>query len=105
VVDSDESTRYVLETHLKRAGFNVVTSSTGDEALEKVDMSKPAAIISGLFLAKIDGLSLRKKLLEDSSYKNIPFILTSSLKNESTVIRAQSLNIFHYFKNPILLRR
>ena len=100
VVDSDESARHMLDSHLKRAGFNVMTCALGDEALEKVDIAKPVAIISGLFLPKMDGFSLRKKLLEDSSHKNIPFILTSALKDEASIVRAQSLDIFYYFKKP-----
>jgi diguanylate cyclase (GGDEF)-like protein len=100
VVDPDISVRYMLETHLTRLGFPVVSCSMGDEALEKIDVRKPVAIISGLMLLKMDAFSLRKKLMEDSSHKNIPFILTSAVKDENSIIRAQSLGIYHYFKRP-----
>jgi two-component system, cell cycle response regulator len=100
IIDPDISIRYMLETHLLRAGFKVDSYPMGDEALEKIDIKKPMAIISGLTLPKIDGFSLRKKLLEDSSLKDIPFILTSATKDETSIIRAQSLGIYHYFKKP-----
>ncbi len=100
VIDPDISVRYLLETHLRGAGFNVETCTMGDEALEKIDVNKPAAIISGLMLPKMDGFSLRKKMLEDSDLKNIPFILTSSVKDDKSIIRAQSLGIYHYLKKP-----
>jgi len=100
VIDPDISLRYMLETHLMSAGFRVVTCAMGDEALEKIDMAKPQVIISGMMLPKIDGFSLRNKLLEESALKDIPFILTSSVKDEKSIIRAQSLGIYHYFKKP-----
>ena len=100
VIDPDISIRYMLETHLIRAGFNVETFAMGDEALEKIYTRKPMVIISGLMLPKIDGFYLRKKLLEDSALKDIPFILTSSTKDETSIIRAQSLGIYHYYKKP-----
>jgi diguanylate cyclase (GGDEF)-like protein len=100
VIDPDVSVRYMLETHLSRVGFSVLSCAMGDEALEKIDIRKPMAIISGLMLPKMDAFSLRKKLMEDSSHKNIPFILTSAVKDENSIIRAQSLGIYHYFKRP-----
>lgn len=100
VIDPDISIRYMLETHLTRAGFRVETFPMGDEALEVIDIRKPMVIISGLMLPKMDGFSLRKKLLEDSALKDIPFILTSAIKDETSIIRAQSLGIYHYFKKP-----
>ncbi len=100
VIDPDISVRYMLETHLRGAGFEVITCAMGDEALEKIVLYKPQVIISGIMLPKIDGFSLRNKLLEDSTLKDIPFIITSANKNEKSIIRAQSLGIYHYFKKP-----
>lgn len=100
VVDPDPGVRFMIETGLAREGLRVVTCSMGDEALEKIYLQKPAIIISGVTVPKIDGFSLRKKLLDDSTLKEIPFIITSSIKDDRSVIRAQSLGIYHYFKKP-----
>ena len=100
VIDPDISLRYMLETHLVSAGFKVITCAMGDEALEKIDIMKPLVIISGVMIPKIDGFSLRNKLLEESALKDIPFILASTIKDEKSIIRAQSLGIYHYFKKP-----
>lgn len=100
VIDPDISLRYMLETHLSSAGFKVFTCAMGDEALEKIDIMKPAVIISGMMLPKMDGFTLRAKLLEESALKDIPFIMTSSIKDDKSIIRAQSLGIYHYFKKP-----
>ncbi len=100
VIDPDISVRYLLETHLERAGFNVQTCAMGDDALQLIDINKPLVIISELMLPKMDGFSLRKKMLEDSSFKDIAFILTSAVKDETSITRAQSLGIYHYYKKP-----
>lgn len=100
VIDPDDAVCYMIEAHLKSAGFNVVTCAMGDEALERIDVKAPTAIISALMLPKMDGFSLRKKLLEDSALKDIPFIMTSAVKDEKSIIRAHSLGIFHFLKKP-----
>jgi PleD family two-component response regulator len=100
VIDPDISLRYMLETHLQNAGFNVITCAMGDEALEKIDLMKPQLIISEIMLPKMDGFSIRNKLLEESALKDIPFIITSAVKDEKSVIRAQAQGVYHYFKKP-----
>ena len=61
VIDPEISLRYMLETHLVSAGFNVITCAMGDEALEKIDMMKPRVIISGVMLPKIDGFFIEEQ--------------------------------------------
>jgi diguanylate cyclase (GGDEF)-like protein len=100
VVDPDPGVRTILESHLERSGFKVSSCDAGDEALRIIDMHKPDIVISGAMLPKIDGFTLRKRMLEDSSLKDIPFILTSIVKDERSIVRAQSLGIYHFFKTP-----
>ncbi len=100
VIDPDDTICYMLETNLKAAGYNVVTCRMGDEALERIDLSAPSVLVSALMLPKMDGFTLRKKLLEDSAHKDIPFILTSAVKDEKSILRAHSLGIYHYLKKP-----
>jgi two-component system, cell cycle response regulator len=100
VVDPDLGARTMLESHLGRSGFRVKSCTAGDEALRIVDTQKPDIVISGAMLPKIDGFTLRKKMLEDSALKDIPFVLTSIVKDEKSIIRAQSLGIYHFFKTP-----
>lgn len=100
VVDPDIGVRTMLETHLGRSGFRVTSCVAGDEALRIIDTRKPDIVISGAMLSKVDGFTLRKKMLEDSALKDIPFILTSIIKDEKSIVRAQSLGIYHFFKTP-----
>ncbi len=100
IVDPDENVRLMMQVHLAREGFEAVTCVTGDEAPGIVDAVRPSVIVSSLHLPKLDGFALRKRLLDDSVNKDIPFILISSVKDDGSVVRAQSLGIYHYFKKP-----
>jgi DNA-binding response OmpR family regulator len=80
----------------------VAEASDGDEALKKIAEEGFDLIISELMLPKIDGFMLRDSLLKRSGTKDIPFILLSHRKDESSVIRSYKLGIDYYLRKPFL---
>lgn len=103
IVDNDEVNIDILKLFLENTGFQVVTAKDGEEALSYVDDNPPDLIISEIMLPKMDGFLLREMLSRKSHTKNIPFIITSHLKDNDSVQRAASLSIAHYFKKPYML--
>jgi diguanylate cyclase (GGDEF)-like protein len=103
IVDNDEVNIDILKLFLESTGFQVVTAKDGEEALNYADDNPPDLIISEIMLPKMDGFLLREKLNQKSHTKNIPFIITSHLKDNDSVQRAASLSIAHYFKKPYML--
>lgn len=103
VVDTDRVNIDVLKTFLENVNYQVITAGDGEEALRAAREDPLDLIISEIMIPKIDGFLVREKLLAESSTKNIPFIIVSYLKDESTVRRAAELGIGHYFKKPYML--
>ena len=58
VADDEESIRVVLERYLTRAGFNVITASSIDDALLLLDHWSISAVVVDLLLGASDGLTL-----------------------------------------------
>jgi diguanylate cyclase (GGDEF)-like protein len=102
VVDDDKVNADVIKTFLENAGYAVAEASDGDEALKKIAEEGFDLIISELMLPKIDGFMLRDSLLKRSGTKDIPFILLSHRKDESSVIRSYKLGIDYYLRKPFL---
>ncbi len=71
--------------------------------MDMIEKEKPDVIISEILLPKIDGFSVREKMLTSTSMKDIPFILVSHKKDEESIQRSFSMNIEHYFKKPYTL--
>jgi len=103
IIDSDKTNQDILKIFLQNLKYKVILASDGEEALSVVEKELPDLIVSEIMLPKIDGFVLCEKLQQQSSTKNIPFIIVSNLKNEDSVKRAISLGIEHYFQKPYML--
>jgi CheY-like chemotaxis protein len=65
-VDDDKDWRFVLETTLSGAGYEVITVENASEAWTRADQFQPDLVILDLDLAGENGLMLMKFLKENS---------------------------------------
>ncbi len=103
IADTDLFHLETLEVVFSQAGFKVLSCTDGEKELDMIEKEKPDVIISEILLPKIDGFSVREKMLTSTSMKDIPFILVSHKKDEDSIQRSFSMNIEHYFKKPYTL--
>lgn len=80
--------------------IEVFHTSNGSDALRLIDIQRPDVVVSDLFLAEMDAFQIRQRMLASSDLDTIPMILISNQKNDSSILRAQKLEIFHFFKRP-----
>jgi CheY-like chemotaxis protein len=80
VVDDDpdfvEITRIILENN----GYDVVSASDSNEAIEKMRNDKPDLVLLDIMMSQpLDGVEVSKKMLEDDNLKKVPIIVVSSI--------------------------
>jgi CheY-like chemotaxis protein len=63
VVDDDATARELVERHLGRAGFAVVTASGGKEGLRLVQELRPAAVTLDIIMPDLDGWTVLPRQL------------------------------------------
>src|SRR5690348_2830786 len=102
VVDDDESTRDLLSELISEEGFRVVTSSSGEEALEIGSRESFAVIISDMKLGpNLNGLDVLR------AYKAIQpeseVILITAFGSMETAIEAVKAGAFDYLSKPFKL--
>jgi len=68
---------YYLETVLDDAGFNVLTASNGEEALEKVKEKKPDFISLDLVMPKKSGIKFYYELRRNKEWVKIPVVIVT----------------------------
>lgn len=79
IVDDDDEILSLLETLLRRAGFNVVTSSNGLGALESIrDGLRPDLIILDVMMPEVHGWEVGKALKESPESESIPIVILSA---------------------------
>jgi AraC-like DNA-binding protein/CheY-like chemotaxis protein len=62
IVDDDDTTRWTLETHLRREGYSVALAATGNEGLARVETVRPDVILLEFRLGDMDGVEFLREL-------------------------------------------
>lgn len=54
-VDDEDDVRHLIQVKLKKAGFEVITASNGEDGVEKCKSEKPDVVIMDWMMPKMDG--------------------------------------------------
>lgn len=64
VVDDDAHILRLYKEELEEEGYDVVTASTGKEALERFEQEEPDLVTLDILMPDIDGISLLRRMKE-----------------------------------------
>jgi len=104
VVEDNQDNRELVVKVLKINGYKVIEAADGEEALEKTKTENPDLIIMDLFIPKIDGYEVTRRLKSDRDLKHIPVIALTAhaLKGDMEVALAAGCD--GYMPKPIDVR-
>jgi two-component system KDP operon response regulator KdpE len=97
VCDDEEQILRALRVILRDAGYETVTASTGEEALDRAAVKPPAAAILDLMLPDIDGVEVTTRLRE---WSEMPIIVLSAVGEEEAKVRALAAGADDYVTKP-----
>jgi two-component system KDP operon response regulator KdpE len=97
VCDDDPQIVRALRVILREAGYEVVVSETGEEALDRAAVRPPQAAILDLMLPGIDGVEVCQRLRE---WSDAPILVLSAVDEEAEKIRALTLGADDYVTKP-----
>ncbi len=76
VVDDEEAIRMLYEEEFEDEGYEVISCSNGDEALELFEKEKPDLVILDIAMPGISGLEVLSKMKEESP--STPVIMSTA---------------------------
>ena len=97
VCDDEPQILRALRVILRDAGFEAVTASTGEEALDAAAVKPPAAAIVDLMLPDIDGVELTRRLRE---WSEMPIVVLSAVGEEDRKVEALAAGADDYVTKP-----
>jgi two-component system KDP operon response regulator KdpE len=97
VCHDEEQILRALRVILRDAGYEAVTASTGEEALDRAAVRPPAAAVLDLMLPGIDGVEVTKRLRE---WSEMPIIVLSAVGEEEAKVRALAAGADDYVTKP-----
>ena len=89
VVDDSPSQLANLQGIIADAGYNVVTASTGEEAIEKAKAERPDIIFLDIVMPNMDGYEACRKLGADEDTKGIPVVFVTNKNQKADRMWAQ----------------
>lgn len=97
VCDDDPQIVRALRVILREAGYEVIPSETGEEALDRAAVRPPNGAILDLMLPGIDGVEVCQRLRE---WSDMPILVLSAVDEETEKIRALKLGADDYVTKP-----
>jgi len=80
VVDDEERLRKIVFAFLSREGYQCVTASNGNEALNKIHQDKFDAVITDIVMPEMNGIALTRELL--GLYPKLPVMVMTAYSNQ-----------------------
>ncbi|HEV2832073.1 MAG TPA: response regulator [Hanamia sp.] len=87
IVDDNSDILWVVETILKRYGFDVLSTLKGEEVMAKTKKYNPQLILLDVFLSGIDGIEVCNTLKSTPETKDIPIIMFSAHTNSQDLMK------------------
>ena len=100
LVEDSIVTRTQERRILEGAGYKVVISVDGIDALNKLSSQPFDAVISDIVMPNMDGLTLTEKIRKDTKYKELPVILVTTLSSDEDRKKGMDVGANAYIAKP-----
>lgn len=101
VVDDDAVSRKVVEKHLQKAGFHVVTAANGQNALSLFDQQFFPIVLTDWMMPGIDGPHLCRLIREKQTDGYVFIILITARDSKTDIVSGLESGADDYLTKPI----
>jgi len=99
VVDDDAVNLTLLETRLKKAGYEVAAAPGGAEAVQRLDSSYFDVVITDLMMPEVDGLGVLDAAKKISAATEV--IMITGFADVDSAVSAMKLGATDYLQKPV----
>jgi two-component system, OmpR family, phosphate regulon response regulator PhoB len=100
IVDDEQDVLRLVESNLKRAGYDTIVSKDGRHALGLARSEKPDLMILDLMLPTMSGLEVCRALKGDSATANLPILMLTARHEEIDRVVGFELGADDYVTKP-----
>lgn len=96
IVDDDEAITMIYATALTKAGYQVISSTTGMGGVEKAKAEKPDLVLLDQVLTDIPGNEVLRTLKADPETRNMPVVILSNYTQNQQMKEAIQIGALDY---------
>jgi twitching motility two-component system response regulator PilH len=101
IVDDSPTERHVLNDMLTKAGYEVVASDNGEDAIVKSKQVRPDLILMDVVMPGLNGFQATRAISRDPETRSIPIILCTSKSQETDKIWGLRQGARDYVVKPV----
>jgi len=101
IVDDSPTERHVLNDMLTKAGYEVVASDNGEDAIVKSKQVHPDLILMDVVMPGLNGFQATRAISRDPETRSIPIILCTSKSQETDKIWGLRQGARDYVVKPV----
>ncbi len=101
VVDDSATERHMLRDLLTKAGYEVIASENGEDAILKARQVKPDLILMDVVMPGLNGFQATRAISRDPETKAIPVIMCTSKSQETDKIWGLRQGARDYVVKPV----
>ncbi len=100
IVDDEPLNIDYLEQELEERGFDLLTASNGQEALDAIKESLPDLVLLDIMMPVMDGFSVLERVKADPVTRDIPIIIISANNDLQSVVKGIQRGAEDYLPKP-----
>lgn len=104
VVEDDQDNREMVVKALNFHGYQVIEAVDGEEVIEKARAENPDLILLDIYLPKMDGYEVARRLKGDRGLRHIPIIALTAHAMKGNREEALAAGCDGYIPKPIDVR-
>jgi EAL domain-containing protein (putative c-di-GMP-specific phosphodiesterase class I)/FixJ family two-component response regulator len=101
IVDDEPQVRKLLETLLQHEGYQTLSASSGEEALQLVARQPPDLILLDIMMPGMDGYEVASQLKGDETTAGIPIIMLSALSEPNARVSGLETGAEEFISKPV----
>src|SRR5574344_2137603 len=109
VVDDIPSNVILMKAILKREGYNIITSSNGDEAISIIEKNPPDLVLLDVMMPGMNGYEVCSHIRMTIGLDDLPIILLTALNSNEDIVKGFTVGANDFvskpFNNDVLLMR
>jgi two-component system, cell cycle response regulator DivK len=100
-VDDDEPSTKLMSVMLRAEGCDVQIAASAEEAIARLAVFRPQAMIVDLVLPRMSGIQLARQLKRDPATRDIPLIAVTAFNGSLGESVAREAGFVEYVRKPI----
>jgi len=102
LVDDDSRNIFALSSLLERRGMNVLTATTGREAIELIEANSNLAIVlMDIMMPEMDGYQTIRKIRENPGYRRLPIVALTAKAMKGDREKCLEAGASDYLAKPV----